>query len=83
MTERLLTQAALIDRFRTIRQARGMSQQALADASGLSRTSVVKLELGKRESLSIDEARAIADALNVGLIACLLDRPVELKTVVA
>jgi transcriptional regulator with XRE-family HTH domain len=83
MNEHLLTQAALIARFRTIRQARGMSQQDLADASGLHRTTVVKLELGKRESLSIDEARTIADALNVDLIACLHDGPVELRTVVA
>lgn len=83
MNDHLLNRAALVARFRNIRRARGMSVQHLADATGISRVSLSKLEMGKRDHLDVDEARLIADALGVELLAVLQPKPVELRLTVA
>lgn len=54
----------IADRLRTLRQARGMSQDALAQAAGLSRTMVVHVEAGDR-SMLVDRLWNLCDALGV------------------
>lgn len=49
---------------RVIRQAKGLSQQALADLAGLSRLTVTYAEKGTNEP-TIDTGAKIAKALNV------------------
>lgn len=51
-------------RVRLLRVARGMSQDALANAAGLHRTYVSSLERGQR-NVGIDNVYALADALGV------------------
>ena len=48
------------------RQYAGLSQQELANATGLSQGTIAKLETGARK-LTIDEAIAITEALHVSL----------------
>lgn len=51
-------------RVRTLRVARGMSQETLADAAGVHRTYVSSLERGRR-NVGLDNVFALADALGV------------------
>lgn len=82
MNEQLLTGVELVARFRAIRIIRGMSAQKVADASGISRGVLANLENGHRDTFTVDEAHAIADALHVDLIACLRPEPVVLTPAV-
>ena len=59
------------DAIRTMRLSRGMSQQALADELGVSRSTVGMYEQGSREP-NLDTIEAIADVFNVP-IAALVD----------
>lgn len=52
------------DRVRALRAAQGISQEALAEASGLHRTYVSSLERGQR-NVGLDNIHALADALGV------------------
>lgn len=52
------------DRVRALRIARGISQEALAEAAGLHRTYVSSLERGQR-NVGLDNIHALADALGV------------------
>jgi len=49
---------------RELRQARGLSQEGLAERSGLHRTYISSLERGQR-NVGIDNVRALARALDV------------------
>jgi len=49
---------------RELRQARGHSQERLAELSGLHRTYISSLERGQR-NVGIDNVRALAQALGV------------------
>lgn len=51
---------------RKVREARGLSQEALADRAGIHRTYVSSIELGKVR-LGLDVAKKVADALGVKL----------------
>lgn len=55
-------------RLNTMRRSRGMSQQALADALGVSRSAVSMWELGSREP-DYETLEAIADIFNVPMSA--------------
>jgi transcriptional regulator with XRE-family HTH domain len=59
-------------KLRSLRTAAGMTQQALADAAGLNKHAVVKLEAGNREP-SWATVRALARALGVEVTAFLAD----------
>jgi len=54
-------------RVRTLRQARGFSQETLADKCGLDRTYVGGIERGERNP-SLQNIARIATALNVSLV---------------
>lgn len=58
------------ERVRELRQAAGMSQEGLADASGLHRTYISSLERGQR-NVSLDNIHALARALGVSPSALL------------
>jgi transcriptional regulator with XRE-family HTH domain len=47
------------------REAKGMSQVALAKAAGVGRTYIVKLESGEKTNPSLDVLRKLAKALGV------------------
>ena len=54
-------------RLRVAREARGLSQQAVADALGLARTAVTQMEAGNRSvsTLELGEARRALPAARV------------------
>ena len=54
-------------RIRKARQARGLSQQALADKTQLSRIYIAKLEGGERQAPSLAALERIARVLGVKL----------------
>lgn len=56
--------AAFGVRVRELRQAKGLSQEALAEASGLHRTYISSLERGHR-NVGLDNVHALASALSV------------------
>lgn len=58
---------SLSERIRQLRQQRGLSQGALAQAVGCSRSFIAKLEAGQREDVSLSLAIALAKALQVSL----------------
>lgn len=79
----ILSSAQVIARIRAIRQAKGMSAQQLADASGcLSRSAIANLESGRRDTLTLDEAAALCDALGVDLRVVISDEPMPVVTTV-
>lgn len=61
-------------RLRQIRQLRGLSQEALAEVSGLHRTYVGSVERGER-NVSIDNMERLAKALEVDMAELLKDEP--------
>jgi transcriptional regulator with XRE-family HTH domain len=63
----------LADNLRTLRAARGWSQEDLAFESGLHRTFVAHVERGAR-NLSIDNLEKLACALNVQAYELLIHR---------
>ena len=57
-------------RLRQIRQAKGLSQEELADRAGLHRTYVGSVERGER-NISIDNIECLAKALEIDIIELL------------
>ena len=55
------------DRLRAARRARGMTEQALSEASGVRRPTISELETGKRTVVTTTTAVALARTLNVSL----------------
>lgn len=58
--------SALGARVRMLRQARGLSQEKLAELAGLHRTYISSVELGKR-NVSLLNIQALANALGVSV----------------
>ena len=54
-------------RIKDLRQQQGLSQEALAKKSGISRVTISKLETKQDAVANIDTLRKIADALQVGI----------------
>lgn len=52
---------------RTRRQEMGLSQKALAELSGLSRSTVIQIEAGSIKDLSLTRTAAVLEALGLGL----------------
>lgn len=59
------------ERVRSIRTQRGMSQEQLADRSGLHRTYVGSVERGER-NISLDAIHALARGLEVDVVGLFL-----------
>lgn len=58
-----------------IRQARGLSAQEVAVAAGMSREVLANLESRRRRRITLDEAAALARALEVDLREVITDAP--------
>lgn len=56
-----------MEKLKEIRASKKMSQEKLAELSGVSRTIISELESGKRTNTSTDTIRKIADALEVSV----------------
>jgi transcriptional regulator with XRE-family HTH domain len=54
-------------RLRRLREARRMSLDKLAVASGVSKSMLSKIETGARDSLTLDRAAEICNALDISL----------------
>ena len=54
-------------RVRLLRERRGLTQEELAERSGVSRSLIANLETGANRGLQIENAIKIADALGVSL----------------
>jgi transcriptional regulator with XRE-family HTH domain len=70
----------LATRLRRLRDAAGLSQQKLAERSGLSISLIVQMEAGKRTDPRVSTVRALARALDVpvtDLIEGIEDPPPE------
>ena len=50
---------------KTLRESKGLSQKALADAVGVTDAYITMLETGKRKNPSLDVLRKLAKALGV------------------
>lgn len=74
MPTRQTTPGPYPNRLREMRQARGLTQQALADKSGVERPYIQKLESG-RVWLSPEKIRPLADALGCGWWQLMPDAP--------
>jgi transcriptional regulator with XRE-family HTH domain len=57
--------STLGDNLARLRKARGLSQEKLAERSGVHRTVIAKIEAGMQEGISIENLGALADALTV------------------
>ncbi len=55
------------DRLRAAREKRGMTMEALSKASRVSQSMLSRLEGGTRDSLTLERAAAICDALGITL----------------
>jgi transcriptional regulator with XRE-family HTH domain len=66
-----------VDRIPRVRRVREMSQQDLADSSGLGRQAISKIETG-RQSVGLDDAMAICAALDVSLLDMVSLEPMSL-----
>lgn len=64
-------------RVRALREARGLSQAALARAAGVERTWLIHLEQGKIRQPSVEKALALARALGVPVEALADDAAFE------
>ena len=58
----------MFNRIREIRTKKGVSQEALAKASGVSRVTISKLESGKTTVTTTETMSRIADALGCTII---------------
>ena len=67
-------------RIRQLREARGFTQQDLADAVGLSRPAIVNIETG-RQRVMVHHIIAISDFLGVPRHVLILDEPWQANTV--
>ncbi|MER5769841.1 helix-turn-helix domain-containing protein [Streptomyces sp. NPDC001985] len=65
--------ANLGDRLRNVRKRRGMTQQGLARASGVSLSLIRKLEQGERQDTRLETARLLAAALRVPTMCLVAD----------
>lgn len=70
-TKRKSARQTFAENLRCVRLAHGLSQEALADLSGLHRTYVGSVERGER-NISIDNMENLADALGVALTDLLI-----------
>lgn len=59
-------------RIKEIREARGMSQSELSERTGLTRTTIWRLETGEEETTTTKTLLKIADALGVTVGALFL-----------
>lgn len=64
-------------KIREIRIEKGMTQEELAERSGVSRVSISLIENGKITNVSSNTLRALADALGVSLDAIFFSEPVK------
>ncbi|MFI1520662.1 helix-turn-helix domain-containing protein [Kitasatospora cineracea] len=62
----LMDRQLISDRIKRLREARGWTQEQLAEHSGLHRNSIIRMETSER-GLSIDAYLVVADALEIPL----------------
>lgn len=67
--------ATIGDRLRRIRRDQGMTQEELAERSGLSRELIAKIEQGRRQSVRLTTLGQLAQALDVPLSQLADNRP--------
>lgn len=72
-----LSNMTLADKAKTLRQKRGMNQEQLATASGITQATISRIESGEIKQLKSEKLRALAQALAV-TVDYLVDRTKEL-----
>lgn len=60
---------AVLNRLMELRKAKGMRQEDLANAAGVSRQTIIKIERGDFDSIQRDTIAAISDALGLPMHA--------------
>ena len=66
------TRTIFAENLKIFRRSRNLSQEALAELSGLHRTYVGSVERGER-NISIDNMARLADALKISLVDLVID----------
>jgi transcriptional regulator with XRE-family HTH domain len=76
---KFLSEDLVIARLKALRRAQKMSQAELAERSGVSPHVLANLDSARRQSLGLDEAVRICEALGVDLRVVLVDAPMHVE----
>lgn len=77
----LLDAKAFIGRLRDVRQAKGISAQALSESSGVPRNVIANMENGRRDGIDLDEAIALCKALDIDFVQVVTGQPIAVRYV--
>lgn len=70
-----------IERFVALRKHKKITVAKLAEMVNIPRSTLTNIEVGRRSSISLDEAIAISDALGIDFGIMVRPEPIAVKTV--